>query len=373
MAKAGYVSFGPFPFGQHHDTQEITELLADETLLWIETAHFRIGCALGPLRLRSDTAWGMEWIARVRSELKRLHQKLPRVDIQTRELDRWYRAHLVAQRLEELWAEVCGNLGVSDSDFPAAPGDDPRVPESYRGAGPFLGMPEKFRVLLLVHGASHARYTRSFQASEISDPIRDCDDDFGSLYYGASEEAGGGLLQDDLALQTHLAFNVAHNLYSGYRGHGHELPAWLVTGLGHWHARNVSARFPVYDRANDADQKVRPDFWEWEQRIQGLAKNAAFEPLSTFVERGNAGAFQLEQHMQCWALVDWLMRTRKTETMRFLHALKEPFHARTRLPEAIELRDRQHALVRSLFGCDWDELGGLWRAAMSVRRPTATR
>ena len=47
MAKAGYVSFGPFTWGDDHDTLQIEHILGDEVKLrWIETAHFKIGSSL---------------------------------------------------------------------------------------------------------------------------------------------------------------------------------------------------------------------------------------------------------------------------------------------------------------------------------------
>lgn len=213
MATVGYVSFGPFAFGAHHDTKDVEQLLGDEPLLWVEAAHFRIGCALGPLALRSIEPWAGEWIRKTRRELQRLDKRLPRVDSNTMVLDPWLRAHLLAQRLEDLYAEVMAKLGVCEGDFPVRTADDASVPATFRGSGPFLGMREKFRVLLLRRESSHARYTRAFQQREIADPVRDHDAAFGSLYWGGSEETDNGLFRDDFALHSHGAFNVAFNLY----------------------------------------------------------------------------------------------------------------------------------------------------------------
>src|SRR5690606_14746572 len=130
----------------------------------------------------------------------------------------------------------------------------------------------------------------------------------------------------DLALHAYLAFNVAHNLYTSYRSFGHDLPAWLITGLAHWHARRVSPRFPTYDRRDASDRDARSKFWDWQARVPGLIKNEVFEPLQQLLDRNNAGAFGLEQHIQAWAVVDYLIATRKQQTFAFLHRLKDPFH-----------------------------------------------
>src|SRR5262245_25935574 len=57
MAKAGYVAFAPFAFGDGYDTRDVMALLGDEQLLWVETAHFKIGCALTALPLRGEADW----------------------------------------------------------------------------------------------------------------------------------------------------------------------------------------------------------------------------------------------------------------------------------------------------------------------------
>ncbi|HEX5052501.1 MAG TPA: hypothetical protein VFZ65_12060 [Planctomycetota bacterium] len=364
LRKAGYVSLGPFPFGSGHDTTAVENLLGTEPLHWIETAHFRIGCALSPLRLKGGEE---DWVAKTKGELKRLSKRLPKLKPDTKELDPWLRTHLIAQRLEDLYAEVMELLGVTDASFPEVP-DDPASPETFRGLGPYLGMPQKFTVLLLLRNSSHARYTRAYQGNEMADPLRYHDIPFGCMYYGGAEETANGLFANDLALHTHLVFNVAHNLYSCYRSFSHELPAWLPAGLAHWHARRVSPRFPTYDRKDDRDRTLRSNFWEWDKRAPGLLANNAFEPLSAFLNRASIGEFTLEQHIESWALADFLMDAKKEAFMAFLRAMKDPFHQRLRTPSRREVEVRQHDLLVSIFGVDADGLEKQWRAYVLNQR-----
>lgn len=322
IARAGYVAFGPFPFGARHDTVEVAELLGTEPLIWIETKHFRLGCALPTLELDKGQEWSKEWLANLDRELKELQKVLPTVNKKPRALDPWLRAHLFAWRLERLYAEVEQNLRAA---APAAAGEGTGAkPQSAgTGHGPYLGMDEKFTVLLLQKRSSHARYTSAWQGGEMGDPLRAHDPVFDCMYWGASEESAEGLLRIDLAMHAHTVFNVAHNLYSGYRGFRRPLPPWLATGLGHWHARRVSPRFPVHDRRDDHDRAERSSLWKWDERVLGMHKKGVFEPLETFVDRGAAGDFGLEQHIQCWALVDFLMATRRAELCRFVHFGKQ--------------------------------------------------
>lgn len=361
VKKAGYESLGPFPFGGGHSTVEVSDLLGSEPLIWIETAHFRIGCALSRLPLKSDEPWRDEWVARLKLELKRLSTRLPRVKTDVKELDPWLRAHLLAQRAEELYAEARTNFGLEEFTFPVAPDDLTGDPSKYRGNGPHFGNRGKYMLLLVQRSSSHARYTRAYQGREMADPVRYHDAETGSMYWGAAEETASGLFRQDYALQAHVAFNLAHNLYSSYRGYTHGLPAWVVTGLSHWHARRVSPRFPTYDRKHDADKDPRSAFWEWEKRVPGLLKNEAFEPVETLLERTNAGAFGLEQHIQSWALVDFLMTTQKARFMQFVHVLKDPFHEGRRLPTEVELRVRQLDSLQTVLGVTPAGIEETWR------------
>ena len=49
MEKAGYVSFGPFEWRAGHTTDDVRRALGGSPL-FVETAHFRIGCALPAYR-----------------------------------------------------------------------------------------------------------------------------------------------------------------------------------------------------------------------------------------------------------------------------------------------------------------------------------
>ncbi len=367
LAKAGYVSFGPFPFGEGYTTGSITNLLGTEPLIWIETAHFRLGCALSPVALKGRHDWSREWNKLLKAELKELRKVIPGIKKKVKVLDPWLRAHLMAWRLEKLYAEVLANLGLRDEWFPKQ-SSDPQDAEKFRGLGPYFGMKEKFTVLLLQQAASHARYTRAYHGIEIKDPIRYHDIKFSCMYWGGSEETANGLYRIDLALHTNLTFNIAHNLYTCYRAYGHDLPAWVSTGLSHWHARRVSPRFPTYDRRDDNDGNARSAFWEWDKRVKGLVKNEVFEPLETFMDHEHSGKFGLEQHMQAWALVDYLLTTRKAATFRFLHSLKEPFHARRRVPSSQELRIRQRDAFRDAFDCEPAEMQVQWRKFVLGKR-----
>jgi len=357
LAAVGYVSLGPFPFGLNHSSTEVQALLVDEPLLWIETAHFRIGCALSPLRLRGDR----DWVDRTKEELKQLKAHLPRVKPTTRELDPWLRAHLIAQRCEALYAEIRDHLGATDATFLQAPEHEGRGdPRTFEGFGPHLGMEHKFSVLLLQRTANLARYTRAWHGGETKEPSRHYDIGAG-IGFAVAEESSEGLLHDDLALHAHLVYHLARNLYWGYRGCYHELPPWLVGGLSHWHARRICPRFPVIERVSEAEDLEVRDFWQWDERARGLLQNGVFEPTEQLLERRDLMAFGSEQHIQSWALVDFLMSTRKAATMKFLRDLKDPFHQLRRAPTRDEVHERARERFEAAFGLQPIGMDAVWR------------
>ena len=369
VAALGYESLGPFELGAGHDTEAVEELLGTEPLIWIETAHFRLGCSLSPLALRGQQDWSKAWIKAVREELDELRPQLPkgRLKKRVKTLDPWLRAHLMARRLERLYAEVCGALGRDDAWF-ADGSRDANRPDAFVGEGPHLGMRQKQVVLMVQKRGAFARYTRQYRGREAVESMRHHDLQYGGMFWGCSQESANNLFQSDYALHASLAFNVAHNCYTSYRCFGHDLPPWLVTGLAHWHSRNVSPRFPNYDRKDHDDPRYRSPFWDWDARVAGLIKNDVFEPLADLVAVGSAGRFGIEQHMQAWAVVDYLRAERAEELARFLFLLKAPFHGRLRTPTSEELKRRQTEAFEAAFGGQVADVDASWRAFAAKKR-----
>lgn len=345
LAKAGYVRLGPFPFGGKHTTGDVDALLG-KRVAWIETAHFRLGCQLSPLKIKTRAVWGKEWNASLKGELAGLKKILPGIK-KPKVLDPWLRTHLFARRLETLYDEVSANLALGRKHGKVEKAD----------GGPFLGMSDKGCILLLQKNADHARYTRAYHGREMGDPIRHYDGHLDCMYWGAGEETAQNLFANDFALHTHLVYNVAHNLYSGYRTGRRPLPAWLVTGLCHWHARQVSPRFPTHDRPEtvDGEGSKHSAFWEWEKRIGGLVKNGVFKSLDTLMNRPTSNDFGVEDHMHVWSLVAFLTETRKAELFYFVHQLKGSGIT-------------QQAAFEKAFGCSISELEAAWQTHYTSKK-----
>ncbi|MFK7738968.1 MAG: hypothetical protein AB8H80_01500, partial [Planctomycetota bacterium] len=348
--------------GTNHTALTAGEVRGPEPLLWIETEPFRLGCSLPAMKAKVREPWGKEWRKRLDSELAVMRKRFPSLKKGIKTVDPWLRAHLYAYRLEQLYVEVLEVLQKPADWFPqVGEKHSANNVKGFPGLGPHMGMSEKFVVLLLQKASSHARYTGAFHGHEVEEPQRYHDVAFCSMYWGASQESANSLYKIDYALHTNLVFNVAHNLYSCFRSYGHDLPPWLVTGLAHSHARRISPRFPTYDRKTDDEVNDRSGFWDWDKLVKGLVKNKAFEPLEDLVSRDNAGAFGIEQHMQSWAVAEFLRETRPKQLATFLHDLKGPFYGRLRIPSQEDLGRRQSESFPKAFGCSYQELDAEWR------------
>lgn len=355
LARAGYVSHGPFAFGNLHDSDQVQALLPDEPLVWLETAHFRIGASLSPCRLEGDK----QWLLQVQEELRRLALRLPLVSADVRQLDPLLRAHLVAQRAEDVYADVQAVLGVDDNSFPRAPGDDPRRPGTFMGLGPYLGMPHKYTILLLRQSQSLARYTAAYHGWATTQPVRHHDHAFGTAFFGAAEQSNCGLYGSDVALRTHLTFHLAYLCYTSYRAYGHDLPAWIPVGLAWWHARKISTLVPIYDLEPDAAGHRR--YAQWQKRLPVLLRKDGLPPLPALLQRMDVDSFTMDEHFAAWAMIDQLLRCQRPQFVRFLNRMKDPFHDRLRFPTLEELQARQREALQLAFGVDAQGLAAVCR------------
>lgn len=309
---AGYVSLGPFRFGDDHTTSQVEAALEGVPLIWVETAHFKLGSGLPEYRLGDDKAER----ERVRAELEQLATRLPDLKPKTKELDPWLRLHLLALRLETLYADFQRQLGLRESEFPAL-GEDPG--DGARGRGPWLGMGGKFTVLVFERKADLARYGAAFFGARAEAPLRrhlPLTDAW--LYATAAEflpEAS------DSALACDLAAHVVQNFALGLRGTGGDVPFPVLEGLGHWFARRIDARFPVFSGSDPARLKGPAD---WPGDVRSRVEHQAFPSTAELLALEDPDALEWAEHLMLWSRFDFLLTREDGAGGNFLRALKVP-------------------------------------------------
>ncbi|MEO6598169.1 MAG: hypothetical protein ABIP94_25780 [Planctomycetota bacterium] len=322
MAKAGYVSFGPFRFGNLADnpveSSNIDASLEFIQILWIETPHFRIGTNLPEWSVPMDA----ETKAKVRTELEELATKLPGVNPKTRRLDPWLRAHLTAQRMEKLYAETMQLFGVKDEDFPAEGSEVVRLPDArYMGYGHFLGMKDKYLLLVFDKAGPFRQYMKAYLGRDSAFPQRWHFKESSSILFTVACESDVSPLKHDTALHCSLAFNVSQNLLDGFRYYSYDMPVWIREGFGHWNCRRIDPKWNNFDQneGSVADMKTT---WKWEPYARGLVTTGKFAPFAEAYTWRDFGDIKFNDHVAIWSRMDWLMSQGPEPWQKFLFAVK---------------------------------------------------
>ncbi len=350
-ASCGHATKAPFRWADRHTTGDIEQLLGNIPLRWVETAHFRLGSTLPSFDVQArDKRCRRKLVI----ELTRLRDKLPAVDPRTRTLDPWLRIHLFAQRVEDLYADFSRRIGVTDADFRGA---------ERLGKGAFLGMPDKYTVLLLAKESSMSRYTQRFLGRDMRVPVMHKFAAGGSLFFGAAAEHAKGALADDTFMHCTVVYGVVNNLIDGYRFYGHAMPPWFKTGLGQWYLRRVD---PRYNNFASEDQNKKPDSrttgWDWQPRVRGLVANDNAAPTASMLASTALARWKFADYMLAWSRVDFLISRGDAGLAKFLRGMKTPFHSGRRLPSDGELLLRQQVTLQNAWGLTPARLDVEWRA-----------
>lgn len=348
LEAAGLVSHGPFAFG-NEDSQRVDELLAVNDIRWIESRHFRIGFALGPHKVKPDEK------NKIRAELEKLAAVLPAVSPKEKILDPWLRAHLYAQRCEEVYARFMALMGVSEADFPA----QPRVWDrqgKYMGEGPYLGEREKYEVLIVPSQASHVQFLKAHfgllikQTQRWNILSRDC------LIVSIHTEEGG--LREDQALHGHLAFNLAINLLDGYKHYSYETPIWIREGLAHYLEREISPEFNSFDSSEGA-VAAKTSKSKWEPEVKKLVSSGTAPRMAELVALKGYAELELPHHFTTWGVIDYLLRTNPEG----FACLNDRLHGHTDeqgIPDGSNLEDLHREAFKECLGMGYAEFDRAW-------------
>jgi hypothetical protein len=346
MAAAGIVAYGPLPWADHFGTADVDTVLGDKRIRWLETAHFRIGCSLAsaPVPVAQDQR---RWLF---DELKRLKKRLPKIDDKPKRLDPWLRLHLYAQRAEELYAEFEQLLGVTDADF----GNGKESPH-----GKYLGLPDKYLLLLLQKKSDLARYAQRFCGVQTERSYRHYHDKTQQLLSLISVEGLDGV--DDFGLLCHTVHSLVSNFEGGLGGFTSELPLWFSEGLADWFSRRVPTEFVNVvakdDEAIDEDKQH-----EWPRRVRRRASfDRAWLTFGQLEAIQQFADFGFQAHTMAWSRLDYLLAQDRGKVGVMLRELKRlPPAADGRVPPA-EVTRACARLLAQLFQLDGPTFDRRWR------------
>lgn len=351
MERAGYLSFGPFLFAGSHTTEVAEKALGGVPLIWVETAHFKIGSTLEPYRYSDDP----KEKKKIQAELKALKKRLPGVKNKPKELDPWLRLHLWAMRLEALYESFCEEFGFRDDMFPAPPGTVP-----YVGEGKYLGLEAKFAVLLTEKRSSLARYTSSFCDRQVDNSYRYYFPESKSLFFGMSREGLEGVYDNDSAMHYAVAFNVAQNLGNGYRGYTHEAPPWWNLGLARWFARRVDPRWLLYTTSGMGGQRFEEKDSLWPQKVRARVEQEVFDSMPELMNKRSFEEIGFNEHMMIWSRVDFIMSLDQEEKRGLITYLQEPAAWSGAVFHGESLEDQFAKALTASTGMDEAEFDRRW-------------
>jgi glutaredoxin len=349
LKKAGLVNHGPFPYGKF-DTAKVHEILPECDIRWVETEHFRIGFGLGAQKVK------LEEKKKILAELTRLKEFFPDVKPEIQTLDPWMRTHLYAQRCEDIYKHFIELMKIGDKRFKGAAGG--QTAGGYMGEGQYLGMREKYEVLVLPKEAAHL----AFLMAEGGLPIR-----MGQRWHfierGAISiicHAQQGRLRTDQALHGHIAFNLAHNLLDGLNHYSYDTPVWFHEGLAHFMEREVDPDYNSFDagEGSTADTSSKSD---WRPEVLKLITTEKAPRLAELLSLATYAELKLPHHFTTWSMVDFLIKEKPAEFAKFIWLIKNNLDEKG-LPTGANLAEWHRKAFKEAFGWNYQEFDDAWKA-----------
>lgn len=320
MQAAGIVAYGPFPWANQQRTEDVDKVLGTNRLVWIETAHFLIGCSLAGAAMPEEP----EARKFVNAELQRLNKRWSKFPPRASKLDPWLRLHLYALRAEELYAEFAKLVGHDDA------------------SGTHLGQKGKFALLLLQKKSDLVRYHDRFCASKSEMSQRHYYDKTGQ--YGFVLTPEGDEVRDEASVHAQFRYFLIE-IFADAKG---GMPFWLSMGLAHWYERQVSTRTILAPIKNDESVDASVQHL-WHDKMKARCKHEGnllpFHELATKTDLGYYG------HLQAWSRVDWMMAQERSKLQEFLAGLQGG-HGISRQIEGLE----------RAFGLESEAFDATWRA-----------
>ena len=349
MKRAGVVSHGDFDFGKPEKTKKIDALLATCDIKWIETAHFEIGFALGAYKVKQEDK------EKIRGELARLAEVLPSVDPKEKVLEPWLRAHMFAQRAEDVYKRMQAILQVKDEQFPPPNTIWDRTGK-YMGTGPHLGQSGKYEILIVPSEANLTTYlqgqfgllTKKTQRWNVT----------GADTLSVTMHCAEDNLRDDLGLHGHVAFNLAINLLDGFKHYSYDTPIWIREGFGHFIEREIETKYNTFDSAEGGiAATTRKE--KWEPEVRKLVAAGKAPRMAELMSMKEYSDLTLDRHYATWSMVQFMVTTKPNEWAAFNGAL----HGITNkqgIPHVENMPDVHRELFKQHLGWAYPDFDRAW-------------
>ena len=347
MKALGVERYGPFPWADHFSTDDVDKVLGPGRVLWMETAHFRIGLNMTTARLPEDSKQKKA----VYAECKALNKKWRRFPSKPKKLGPWTQLHLYAARCEQAYKQFEQLVGVTPQTFSPTSKVD--------GKGPFLGAPDKHLLLMFQKKSDMARYMQRFCDVRAEDSYRVVHKETFQPLLCISAEGMDGF--DAAGIHSHFVFAIWQNLMNIYRGFYYPLPLWLSTGLGHYYSRQVKSEF-ISARIRDSESVAKDSQNKWYEKVLKRSRHEgatiAFDELAAM---SDWEAFGFHAHTQSWSRVEFLMELDREQVGLVLDKLKRMSPSGDWDGDGARQRKMVSKLLYEAFELDGAAFDAAWR------------
>jgi len=350
LSEAGVVSQEPQAIGDPA-LGVFAEKFPGEEWHYLETTHYRLASSLKEMKLSAKDR------KRLAPELKILAEYFPSLGTKPKSLPPEVYLVLTGIRLETLYCEFQTLAQVSDADFPASraaqAGQGP-----YMGDGPYLGEREKFEVVLHGDRRDHMDFTEMQRGIRANDTVRwHCRKPSKMV---VSMPCVDGDLRVDRWLWPHLAHNMAHMLFDGFKFFAYDPPLWLSEGIALWFEKRIEPE--SWTRDGGEGVFFEPDrSKDWKADAIKLVKRKKHTSIAKLMAAAGPADLDRAANVTAWAVTSFLIEKHPDEFAQLIGALKAQLDSEG-YPTGRKLDDLQRNQFRELWSWTPMQLEDAWIA-----------
>ena len=376
------LSYGPFPFMHSTNEQVAMDLFIDGEVLWLQTPHFRIGSMLKKWKIPVPDK------KLYRAELALMAEDYPDLDPKTSTLDPWLRLHLMAWRMENMYAEFLDHMGYTDEDFRRLPdeellsqafeGEFTKVinefelarggqvrPEGFAqwvGMGQYLGQPHRFEIFVCEDEAVWQEFKLRYCGIKTAHPqrwnvkVETVDEGYTqsrsrALSFGMSLKQAK--VRHDQHLHNALRHNLAINFLDGYMLYLFDMPAWIREGYAHYMRRLNVHGYNFFDGGEGA-ALIENQEENWAPIVRKLVKKDEGADFARLSRINDYVDLQFEDHLVVWSKIDFLIQTDKQKFGEFIRRIKVQ-------GTGAAIADVQRDAFREIYGWTMRQADEAWK------------
>lgn len=348
LSELGFVSQDPQPIGDPA-LGSFADRFPEVEWYYLETAHFRIASSLEKMKLSGKDK------KRLAPELEALAPYFPSLGTKPSSLPPEVYVVLTGMRLERLYSEFQQIAQVTDRDFPesraAQKGQGP-----YMGDGPYLGEREKYEVVLHADRLDHMDFTEWQRGIRANDTVRWHNRKPSKLI--VSMPCVDGDLRQDRWLWPHLAHNMAHMLFDGYKFFAYDPPLWLSEGLALWFEKRIEPE--SFTRDGGEGVFFEPDrSKDWSEDARKLVKKKDHATMAKLIAARGPADLDRAANVTAWSLTVFLIEKHPDQYAQLLGAVKAQLDEQG-YPTGRKLPALQREQMRELWGWTPMQLEEAW-------------